>query len=111
MESMLNAGKLPGKTILCANDRFAFGAMSALYAAGLKIGRGADCDVRIAGHDDHPLSRYTCPPLTTMAQNASEIAATSVQLLLKSINDDAENGRVAATRVILETSLVMRDSA
>lgn len=111
MKRTLATGGLPGKTILCSNDRFAFGAMAALYAAGLRIGRDASCDVRIAGHDDHPLSRYACPSLTTMAQNAAEIASTSVQLLLKGMNDEVANGRVAATKIILETSLVMRDSA
>lgn len=111
VERILSRGGLPGKTILCANDRFAFGAMAALHAAGRKIGADPSCDVRIAGHDDHPLSRYTCPSLTTMAQNASEIASASVQLLLKVMSDEASNGRISATKIILEATLVTRDSA
>ena len=31
---MLAAGGLPGKTILCANDRLAFGVMAAAYSRG-----------------------------------------------------------------------------
>ncbi len=46
---LLKRGGLPGKTLLCANDRFAFGAMAAAFAAGLKIGRAEGCDIRIAG--------------------------------------------------------------
>lgn len=111
MQKILAKHGLPGKTILCANDRFAFGAMAAAFAAGLKIGRDDRCDVRIAGHDDHPLSRYTCPPLTTVAQNAQGIATKSVEMLLKRI-DEAEEGRpTPATKVTLEATLVMRESA
>lgn len=111
MQRILSKGGLPGKTLLCANDRFAFGAMAAAFASGLKIGRAEGCDVRIAGHDDHPLSRYACPSLTTMAQNAPEIAAKAVEILLLSMEDDAADRQLAANRVILEATLVMRDSA
>ena len=111
MQKILVHGGLPGKTILCSNDRFAFGAMAAACQAGLKIGRGEACDIRIAGHDDHPLSRYACPSLTSMAQNAPEIAAKSVELLLKRI-DEVENGKLSPPRKLkLEATLVMRDSA
>ena len=85
--------------------------MAAAFASGLKIGRSDGCDVRIAGHDDHPLSRYTCPSLTTMAQNAPEIAAKSVELLLSHIESEDEGTTPSTNRVILEATLVMRDSA
>ena len=111
MQRVLANGGLPGKTVLCANDRFAFGAMAAAFDAGLKIGRHASCDVRIAGHDDHPLSRYACPPLTTMAQNAQGIAAKSVELLLARIDKAEDAAALPAERIILEASLVMRHSA
>lgn len=111
VERILSKGSMPGKTILCSSDRFAFGAMAALHSAGKKIGVDPLCDMRIAGHDDHPLSRYACPSLTTMAQNAGEIASTSVQLLLKVMGDEARNGRIPATKIILETTLVTRNSA
>ncbi|MBY3181595.1 LacI family DNA-binding transcriptional regulator [Rhizobium sp. 25PS6] len=111
MQRILANGGLPGKTLLCANDRFAFGAMAAAFASGLKIGRNDDCDVRIAGHDDHPLSRYTCPSLTTMAQNAPEIAAKSVELLLAHIESEDDGTTPVTNKVILEATLVMRESA
>jgi DNA-binding LacI/PurR family transcriptional regulator len=111
MSRILSRGSLPGKTILCANDRFAFGVMAALHAAGKRIGVDPACDLRIAGHDDHPLSRYTCPSLTTMAQNAEVIASTTVQLLLNGIGEGAVTGRIPATQIILETTLVKRNSA
>jgi DNA-binding LacI/PurR family transcriptional regulator len=40
----------------------------------LKVGHGSGIDIRVAGHDDHPLSQYAWPPpLTTVAQNDNEI--------------------------------------
>lgn len=111
IQKVLNNGSLPGKTILCANDRFAFGAMASVFAANLKIGRDANCDIRIAGHDDHPLSRYTCPPLTTMTQNAPAIAERSVEILLEGMKDVDEGRKPSEQQVILEATLAMRQSA
>lgn len=111
IERTLRQGGLPGRTILCANDRFAIGAMSALHAAGYSIGRAEGCDIRIAGHDDHPLSRYTIPPLTTMAQDADEIAEQSVDLLLERISDEDQTQTDDKQRIILPARLVMRASA
>ncbi|MCV3207699.1 LacI family transcriptional regulator [Mesorhizobium sp. YC-39] len=108
MEKMLGNGGLPGKTILCANDRLAFGVMAAAFSLGRKIGRKADCDLRVAAHDDHPLSRYTCPALTTMAQDFAAMAGRSVETLLALLNEDEA---VVAPKVYLDATLVMRQSA
>ena len=108
MEKMLANGGLPGKTILCNNDRLAFGVMAAAYARGLKVGRKGDCDLRVAAHDDHPLSRYTCPGLTTMAQDFASMAGRSVETLLALLNED---DTVVASKVSLDATLVMRQSA
>ncbi|MDX3924322.1 MAG: LacI family DNA-binding transcriptional regulator [Shinella sp.] len=107
-ETMLNAGGLPARTILCANDRLAFGVMAAAYTHGLKIGRRTDCDLRVAAHDDHPLSRYTCPPLTTMAQDFTAMAGRSVETLLAMLDDDSP---ARPDHVSLDATLVMRQSA
>ncbi|MDQ0474550.1 LacI family DNA-binding transcriptional regulator [Labrys wisconsinensis] len=102
----------PTRTILCANDRCAVGVMAAAYQRGLRIGREPGCDIRIAGHDDQPLSRYGCPPLTTVAQDFERLAQTSVDILLKRIEAgeaDAQDPRPELVR--LEAKLVMRASA
>ena len=108
MEQMLGASGLPGKTILCANDRLAFGVMAAAFSKGLKVGRKADCDLRVAAHDDHPLSRYTCPALTTIAQDFAAMAERSVETLLAMLNGNTAR---VAPKVSLEATLVMRQSA
>lgn len=109
MEKMIMAGECRGLTIFCASDRLAFGAMSAAFQHGLKIGQGQSSDVRIAGHDNHPLSRYMNPPLTTVAQNYEAIAASSFDLLLEAI--EAGNVATPATTTLIETKLMMRMSA
>jgi LacI family repressor for deo operon, udp, cdd, tsx, nupC, and nupG len=99
------AGAPVGGTILCANDRIAFGVMAAACQAGLAIGRLAG--LRIAGHDDHPLSQFACPPLTTVAQDVERLATDSVERLMERIADGAN---IEADHW-LEAKLIMRVSA
>jgi len=106
---IIAAGGLPSDTLLCSNDRLAIGLLAAAYERGLRVGRGPGCALRIAGHDDHPFSRYTCPPLTTVSQDYDAIAERSVETLFRLI----EAGGKAPTRetTLFEGRLVMRLSA
>lgn len=97
----------PTKTVLCANDRVAFGVIAAAYQSNLRVGHGADCDLRVAGHDDHPLSRYACPPLTTVAQNYNEIGRLAIEMLLGRLGEEDGGNQ----RVLLNTELMLRSSA
>lgn len=99
----------PTGTVLCSNDRLAIGFMAAAFASGLRIGRGAGHAMRVAGHDDHPFARYTCPPLTTIAQDYAGITARSAEILF----DMIESGARPETRetTLFEGRLVMRASA
>lgn len=98
------------RTVLCANDRIAFGVISAAYELGLRVGHGADCDLRVAGHDDHPLSRYACPPITTVAQNYNEIGRLAIELLLQRLDENAP-ARRDGERILLNAELMLRRSA
>lgn len=109
MERMITAGEWKDLTIFCASDRLAFGAMSAAFQHGLKIGQGQGADLRIAGHDNHPLSRFMNPPLTTVAQNYEEIASSSFDMLIDAIDTGSVATPVATT--LIETKLMMRMSA
>jgi len=102
---LFKAGAAVGGTILCANDRIAFGVMAAACQIGISVGRLAD--VRIAGHDDHPLSQYACPSLTTVAQDVDRLATLSLERLMQGIADGANKS--SADR--LEGRLIMRSSA
>jgi len=110
---LLDGRGIPSRTVLCANDRLALGVMAAAYQRKLKVGRDRDCDLRVAGHDDHPLSRYACPALTTVAQNYSQIAKTCVDVLLEMI-DSPESEQTAhdkGRQNLFEARLIMRESA
>lgn len=100
---------LPTNTVLCSNDRLAIGFLSAAYEAGLRVGRGAGSALRVAGHDDHPFSRYTCPTLTTVSQDYGSIARRSVETLFGIV----ESGSRAETRevTLFGGTLIMRGSA
>lgn len=111
IKDALGQGGLPSKSILCANDRMAFVAMSAACERRLRIGRGGGCDLAIAGHDDHPLSRYTCPGLTIVAQNCVKMAEISANILLKHIAGDASARSSSVETVRLEAKLMRPASA
>ncbi len=106
---LLSKGAFKTNTILCSNDRFAIGLLSAAYGLGFKVGHGPECNLRIAGHDDHPFSRFTCPPLTTIAQDYEGIANWSVSTLFALF----EKGEVPPERQekLFEGRLIMRESA
>jgi DNA-binding LacI/PurR family transcriptional regulator len=106
--ALIAARALPD-TVLCSNDRLAIGLLAAAYQNGLRVGIGPGCALRIAGHDDHPFARYTCPPLTTIAQDYERIAGRSLDILLGVV----EAGRPPETReeVLFDGQLVMRASA
>ena len=106
---LISERALPSNTVLCSNDRIALGFISAAYQQGLRVGRGEGCALRIAGHDDHPWARFTCPPLTTVSQDYDAIASKTVKVLLDLINgDEPSGGRVEHLH---EGKLIMRASA
>ncbi len=105
----LEAGAFPTNTVLCSNDRLAIGFLTACYERQLRVGRMSDCDIRVAGHDDHPFSRYTCPPLTTVAQNYDAISRHAVELLFQAVEGGGPPETYETT--LFEGKLVMRESA
>ncbi|AUQ54003.1 LacI family DNA-binding transcriptional regulator [Phaeobacter sp. HS012] len=106
---LLSGQRSATNTILCSNDRLAIGLLSAAYQLGLRVGLGDGCALRVAGHDDHPFSRYTCPTLTTVSQDYTAIARTSAETLVARI----EGNPLADSRrdILFDGQLVMRGSA
>lgn len=96
-------------TVLCSNDRLAIGLLSAAYGMGIKVGHGPGCDLRVAGHDDHPFSRFTCPPLTTIAQDYTAIANRAAGALFEVLRTGERPSRRDET--LFDGKLVMRQSA
>lgn len=106
---LLTERQFPTTTVLCANDRLAIGLIAAAYEKGLQVGRGPGTAMRIAGHDDHPFSRFTCPALTTVAQDYTLIAEKSVSTLFEMI--DGRRASHLPNSEKLPAKLIMRASA
>ena len=94
-------------TVLCSNDRLAIGLLTACYEKGLRVGRGADCAIRVAGQDNHPYARFTCPPLTTVAHDYDAVSKRAADILFAAIEGEVEPW--SSTR--FEGKLILRDSA
>jgi len=106
---LISERSLPSETILCSNDRLAVGLIVAAYQKGLRVGHGQGCALRIAGHDDHPWSQFTSPPLTTVSQDYAAIAERSVDMLFE-LMDGAE-APSERPEVLFEGKLILRSSA
>ncbi|MDJ0629471.1 MAG: LacI family DNA-binding transcriptional regulator [Rhodobacter sp.] len=106
---VLEDRSLPTNTVLCSNDRLAIGFLAACYERGLRVGRGDGCALRVASHDDHPFSRFTCPSLTTVAHDYDSVANRSVETLFELIEG---GGRLPErTETLFPARLVLRASA
>lgn len=106
---LLSSKSFSTNTVLCSNDRLAIGMLSAAFKLGLRVGHGAGSDLRIAGHDDHPFAKFTCPPLTTIAQDYEAIANRAVSQLFAILQD--EGPAADRTETTFDGRLVMRESA
>ncbi|MEO0497439.1 MAG: LacI family DNA-binding transcriptional regulator [Pseudomonadota bacterium] len=96
-------------TVLCSNDRLAIGFLAACFKRGLRVGIDPQCDIRVAGMDGHPISKYTAPGLTTVAHDYETIAGRSVQTLFGFMQD--EDRGTQRTEMLFEGKLLMRSSA
>jgi DNA-binding LacI/PurR family transcriptional regulator len=107
--ALLKGDAMETNTILCSNDRLAIGFLSACYERGIRVGRSEGCTLRVASHDDHPFSRFTCPSLTTAAHDYAAVSDNAVETLFQLI----ENGGRFEKRSekLYSARLIMRDSA
>lgn len=105
----IEARGLPTDTILCSNDRLAIGFLAACFEKGLRVGRGVGNALRVMGHDDHPYSRFTCPPLTTVAHDYDAVSERAVAVLFDLME---RGGRFdERTETLFPPKLVLRLSA
>ncbi|HJP79030.1 MAG TPA: LacI family DNA-binding transcriptional regulator [Pseudonocardiaceae bacterium] len=89
--------------IFVASDLMAAGALRALRRSGRKV----PDDVAVIGFDNSPLARSTEPPLTTVNQPVESIGGQAARELLSLIAGNSAEG----TQLVLETELVIRESA
>ncbi|WP_460355522.1 LacI family DNA-binding transcriptional regulator [Mycobacterium sp. ZZG] len=97
--TMLAAPRLP-TAVLAGNDRCALGVLDVFTRAGVDVpGR-----VSLMGYDDSRLSENPRIDLTTIHQDAGEIARRSVELAIQLLVE----GSSRATDVVLEPTLIVR---
>ncbi|WP_380157286.1 LacI family DNA-binding transcriptional regulator [Kineococcus sp. R86509] len=66
------------RALVCANDQSALGALDAVRAGGLSV----PGDVLVTGFDGIDVSRFTEPPLTTVAQPMAELGRAAVRAIV-----------------------------
>ncbi|MBA3709948.1 MAG: substrate-binding domain-containing protein, partial [Planctomycetes bacterium] len=88
--------------IFCASDYLAVGALAAATAHSLSV----PGDVSIIGFDDVEFARHARPPLSSVRQPLHEIGSAAASSLIAQI----ETGKAGPTRILLPTSLVLRES-
>ena len=94
-------------TILCPNDRVAFGLLAAAKRLGVKVGAGLGNDLRVASHDGQRFGAFAAPSLTTSAQNIRAIG----EMVAKTLIDLETGGELPKADILLDGILVFRDSA
>ena len=87
----------PPTAIFAGSDLQAFGVYEAARVLGVEI----PTQLSVIGFDDLPMARWVGPPLTTIRQPLTEMAATAARLVL---------GQGEDHRVELATTLVVRQS-
>lgn len=92
--------------IFAANDSMAFGAMSALQKAGLRVPE----DMAICGFDDVPMAGYWNPPLTSVHVDLSVVGACAIEMLLDALARKGGHGRRERKHRTVEASLAVRSS-
>ncbi|BCD98765.1 LacI family DNA-binding transcriptional regulator [Marinagarivorans cellulosilyticus] len=88
--------------IFSMNDEMAIGALQSFRSAGLNPPK----DFSIAGFDNIEFSKYTEPPLTTIAQPAEELGKTAFHVLLQLI----EEQELPSNDIVLPYELIVRES-
>jgi DNA-binding LacI/PurR family transcriptional regulator len=98
---LLAAGPLPD-AVFCANDESAFGLMTELKGAGIRIPH----DIAVASFDDLTFSQVFDPPLTTVRLPRREMAEASVLYLKRMIE-----GGATVEHQIVPHELIVRESS
>lgn len=105
MERLLRRRGPRPDVVLCTNDDWALGALTACRRAGLRVPE----DIAITGFDGSPAAEFGAVPLTTVIQPNREISQAAVALLLRLIKGE----RLLPTECLLKLpgKLVVRESS
>ena len=100
-KTMLENAQEPPTAIFAGSDLQAMGVYEAARQLRLRIPE----DLSVVGFDDIQTAAYMNPALTTVRQPLQDMAATATRMIV-----DTAAGRPFQKRIVLPTSLVVRDS-
>jgi DNA-binding LacI/PurR family transcriptional regulator len=92
--------------VLCQSDVLALGVLHAAEELGLTV----PGDLSVVGFDDNPLARRVRPTLTTVRQDVDAKGKAAAAALLEVIDDARRGASRPASRVLLPTELIVRES-
>ncbi|MDO8971171.1 MAG: substrate-binding domain-containing protein, partial [Saprospiraceae bacterium] len=95
----------PPTAVFCVSDRSAFGALSAISEAGLRVPE----DIALIGFDDVPESLHSNPPLSTVHLPKWEMGVEAARRLAKVIHQSPSDGNTPV-KITVPTFLVVRAS-
>jgi DNA-binding LacI/PurR family transcriptional regulator len=88
--------------VIAANDRCAFGLLDTLIRAGVSVPR----DVSVVGYDDSRIAGLSFVNLTTIRQDAAEMAELAVKAAAERLDDE----RTEAKDIVLKPTLIVRNT-
>ncbi len=89
--------------VICFNDLMAYGLMRAAADNGISVPDG----LAVVGCEDHLMSAYTTPPLSTLAYSVAEVAKAACELILSRI----KTKDISTKQITIKPSLVVRKSS
>ncbi|MEL7237109.1 MAG: substrate-binding domain-containing protein, partial [Chloroflexota bacterium] len=101
MQQLLKLDR-PPTAVFAMNDSMAFGAIRAIYDAGLSV----PGDIAVVGHDNHRNGAWSIPTLTTVSVPWSDLGSIAASTLIKLIKGQQTPERM----VELETQVIVRES-
>lgn len=101
-EKILSASE-PPDAIFCANDIMAIGAIDAIRAVGLEVGK----DISVVGFDDIPMASWGAYQLTTISQEVDTMIQGTIDLMLEKIEAPDSPSRIerVAGELIVRSSV------
>jgi len=106
VDKFLDTGYPLPTAFAAVNDQVAFGALRALGGRGIRVPE----DVSLIGIDDHPLSSFVQPALTTFAYDFHEVFQDLIQRVLATLSGEGTNvARVASFPSVLKERGSCRD--
>lgn len=90
-----------GDAVFFANDQMAVGAIEEWLKSGLEVPR----DIRVVSYDNHPMSRFATPPLTTVDADMIGVGRQALELLSRLIH-----GETDIAPIEFPTQLIVRAS-